>query len=715
MNDPTVASNTALNFLQFDERAYKYIRQFSIKNLTDAVVELLTNSCDAYTRGNLPYPHVYIIQYFDSNNSFHIIDNAIGLNAEKMAKCFLQVGQFTSSETSRGFFSRGAKDVSILGDVYFESIKDGLYSKCMINSEACGAMLVSDMPVTQDMRNRLNIPGNGLHVTIMVLPTYQCHNIITFKQSIITRASLRRIMADPENIITFQNLDIANDYILNDRIRYIYPEGKIILDLTYNVPNYENVVARWKVFQSDKPIPQPNNENEMEFGFLITSHSDAVHEVSTLDSRFRWNPFMNMLYGTLECNYLVDLLYDMDINGVSDKNPNIVIDPSRFTGLNRDHPFVKSLLSIPLVRIDKMLRDLDVNISKSSVQLDDFNDILDEIEEYGVQIFDNLPQKLEWQQSYDGTLIKSILNDRTKYTVTERNFEYGTAVDPTYKKECNDLVALNNSSIITKLKASVNETTGSMVYAIDDVGNVVGIESDININAIDITTDEIKKFYDDVNSKIDITLFTQHPYIYSLNDNGDLIKLFIFEKGQLGSLTDREQNAVNDTKKVINITFTKDINITYRYVVDMSSGIIEIKINLNNPTVKLYLLNDSLSNNLFDISKLSGLQNNKSYIFLSELFIEIFAKIIVLGKSMNKSIVIVDADTETNINKVYAHHEKIVTAIEKPINNIFENYYDSNAKKMLNELDAFLMEKIQDPILLKELQDNIIGKLNLLF
>ena len=39
----TVA-NSDYSFLQIDERAYKYIRQFAIKNLTDGIVELITNS-----------------------------------------------------------------------------------------------------------------------------------------------------------------------------------------------------------------------------------------------------------------------------------------------------------------------------------------------------------------------------------------------------------------------------------------------------------------------------------------------------------------------------------------------------------------------------------------------------------------------------------------------------------------------------------------------
>jgi len=533
-------------------------------------------------------------------------------------------------------------------------------------------------------------------------------------------------MADPTNIIHFTYYDTTGTTTLDDRLTYTYPEGKIVLDLTYLVPGYPDVTARWKVFQADSPIPQPVNENEMSFGFLITSYSNTVHEVSTLDSRFRWNPHMNMLYGTLECNYLIELLYDMDKNGSTVKNPSVVIDPSRYTGLNRDHPFVKALLSIPLVRLDKMLRDLDTSISAASVQLDDFNEILQEIEQYGIQLFNNLPIKLEWQPTYDGNLVKAILDDRVNYTVSERSFAYantGSNVDPNYKKQSNDWVAMNDSSIVSQIKLATSSANGTKIYAINNSGVAVGINSDIDVTSINFNPDDLKTFYDDVNSQIDTTLFTQHPYIYSINTDGDLVKLFIFEKGQLGSLTDNEQNTITDATRTIRITFTKDINISYRYTIDLSSGIVIIKINLNNPIVGQYLLSNNntfgttidASDVTFDISNFNGIGNNKSFIFLSELFTEIFAKIILLGKSMTGNVMIADTSTTMNVNKVYSHYEQIVTAIEKPINAIFTNYYKQNTTKMIKSFNDLLAEKVTDPTLLTILQNDVMNNLTNLF
>lgn len=727
INDPTVTAITDdYSFLQIDERAYKYIRQFSIKNLTDGVVELLTNCNDAYIRGNCPLPHYFMIQYSSKDGSLHVIDNATGLRADKMQMCFLQVGKFTSTETSRGFFSRGAKDVSILGDVYFESIQDGYYSKCVITNNAYGAMLVSDRPVTQEERTRTGIPNNGLHVTIMVIPTYYCTNIPTLVNSIRNRATLRNMMSDPAKKITFQYYDTYGMKDVDVEVRYVYPTGNIILDLTYNVPNYDGVTARWKVYQANSPIAQPNAENELAFGFLVTGSENTVHEVSTLDQRFRWNPYMNMLYGTLNCDYLMELLYDMDRVGVTAANPQVVIDPSRYTGLNRDHPFVQALLSVPLVRLDKMLKDLDASISKSSVQLSDFDEILKEIERYGLQLFSDMPRTIQWNPSYNDQLIKAIEQERLNYAQIERNFSYNAVnptIDPNYKLESSDWVVMSNSAITAAITAMSQVSDAPKIYALDGGKNIVGIYTTVDINASDFNPSDLQTFYQDLSNSIDPNVFAQHPYIYSLNDQGNLTSLYIFEHGNLGGLTTPEKQSVTDTTKTINISFTRDINQTSRYTIDLSSGIVDIRINLNNPIVSQYLLsNDSSIGTEIDSSEVTiqmsgfaNIGNNKSYIFLSELFTDIFSTIIMIGKAQTSSIIVDDGNTYSNVSKVYVQHDQVVTTIEGPINRIFMNYYKQNSIKMINNFSALIAEKITDPTVISDLQDNLLANFTKLF
>ena len=125
--------------LSIGSRAYKYIRMGAVKNVVDALIELITNSHDAYNKDStLSKPHNIRIKPYYTGRKYiekvSLIDNAIGLTGDEMERNFLTVGNYTSESGSRGFFSRGAKDISNIGNVTFQSIKNNKYSKVEINS-----------------------------------------------------------------------------------------------------------------------------------------------------------------------------------------------------------------------------------------------------------------------------------------------------------------------------------------------------------------------------------------------------------------------------------------------------------------------------------------------------------------------------------------------------------------------------------------------------
>ena len=89
-----------------------------------------------------------------------------------MQKCFTIVGQFNSDASARGFFSRGAKDISALGKVTFESIKDEKYSNMLINADSTTKFDNINEDVTEEIRSSLGIINNGLSVTIDIKNTF---------------------------------------------------------------------------------------------------------------------------------------------------------------------------------------------------------------------------------------------------------------------------------------------------------------------------------------------------------------------------------------------------------------------------------------------------------------------------------------------------------------------------------------------------------------
>lgn len=660
-------------FIRITERAYKYIREFTIKSVNDAMVELITNCVDAYNKSSLISKERHIkIDVFDQNK-INVSDRALGLTSEELESCFLQIGNFTSSETSRGFFSRGAKDITALGNVTFNSIKNNKYSQCVLNTDAYGHSTISNVDVTSEIRNRFDIPegSNGLCVTLELLPNFQSTDINNLYTSLCNLAVLRDINTDPRNIITLRKI-VSEKVIFEKRIVYNYISGELLLDLEYNIPGYPNESAHFVVYKTAKPIPQPSEETMLEFGFLIKDDT-AVYEVNTIDNRFRWNPYINYLYGYVKTNAIRKYLLDYDINGSSEKNPYPIIDPSRVSGINKMHPLVKSIYSILLVRIDAILRELNNSISAKTVTIEDVNDLLDELSKYGLDIIQTNDVKVNFMPSYDNKLAKAIQDQRAKYVT----YENSSIMAGNYKTEENELENYLKDQIIKRASHQNN------YYYLDKDKNLVEIQNKSNgvpnepINVLDLL------------SSNDLSQLQNNPYIYKLSETGNkLDKLYIFQKGTIDTNVTTQDSEIIIKNRQFSIQFINDLNICTRYVIDNTNGII-IKLNLNNPMVSKYLTNKNIDlfNDPDNLVSVEVLSSTHSLLFLEHLITDILADLIMQSDVNNKKIRL-DLDDSSNSKKILDYRNNLITKIELPVNNIFKKYIDKLIDKKRSTIDT---------------------------
>lgn len=653
----------SLEFVNIDERAYKYIRQFTIKSTEDALVELITNSVDAYNK-TTDTPRKIEILYWDPNIVI-CRDHAIGLSGTQMANCFLQVGNYTNETGSRGFFSRGAKDISAIGDITFEAIKDGLYSRCFLNSDAYGMIEVQDQPVTQELRDQLNMPKNGLQVTIKLLPNFTNVNVngpSELAKNLSLIASLRDITADHNNEIMFSHCDVNKNNLFTRRLEFDYPGGTLLLDLEYTVPNYPDATAQFVVYKSDELLPQPIKENQMLFGFLIKD-STTVYEVNTIDDRFRWNPYMSYLYGFVKCDKINQLLLDYDTNGSSATNPVPVIDPSRLTGVNKQHPFIISLLSIPSVRLDQILRELNQSISKQSITLTEVDQLFDELAKYGLDIIETEDITVKFVPTYDTELAKAIEDDRLNFVTNEKSY----LITGDYQTSLTEEDIYIKDQII-KIEPSENVTEYSFVAG--ENGELVQIPNKTDsgepqdpVNILDLALSQ------DPNVR---------PYVYQLGPNGQLHKLYIFEKGRFESVSNPENDYITLKNKKFKISFINDVNINRRYIIENDNGV-HIKLNLNDMQIKKYLTTDNVVNGNPELS-LNNINSTKSLIFLKELMIEILADVILESNVVNNKI-IMDSNNLNNMKKLLIHRVELEAKLVVPLETIFDKYVDANKNK----------------------------------
>lgn len=669
-----------MSFISISERAYKYIRQFTIKSVNDALIELITNCVDAYRKTSVDVREIDIDIY--DNTKIIVTDRAIGLTSEELKKCFLQVGTYTADDTSRGFFSRGAKDISALGDVTFIAIKNGKYSKCILDTDAYGEMLVSDEDVTDDIRELLKIPVNGLSVMLELLPNFQSINIDNTYEGICKLACLRDINSDPKNIIMMRRYDVNINKNFEKRVQYSYPASTLILDLEYVIPNYPDERARLVVYKTDKPIPQPVEEQMLEFGFIIKDDK-TVFEVNTIDPKFRWNPYINYIYGYIYTTSISNFLIDYDISGTTNNNPYPIIDPSRITGVNKMHPLIQNLYALPLVRIDAILRELNNSISSKSVTIEDINDLLDELGKYGLDIIKKNDVPINFLPSYDSNLFKAIQDDRENYVICEKshntsgNYSTDELYTDNYIKE-----QLNQISSVSESYYYVNSDNELVSI------NLFADQNNLPANLLDLIPEA-----DQEQLKV-------NPYIYKLTDTGKLEKLYIFQRGVIDTVNPATNPLLIQSRQ-FTIQFINDLNLDVRYIIDNTNGVI-IKLNLNNPMVAKYLTNKNIDS-LDDLITMSSITSLTSLIFMESLITDILADL-VLQSDVSNGKLILDSSSYDNSQKILDYRNKLITKIEIPVNTIFSKYVYSaineNMKQVSEKIDLIsgsIIEQVTNP------------------
>ena len=407
-----------LQYISIDPRAYFFIRESAIRNVYDAFTELITNSIDAYNKGEFTHKPVNIhIDY--KSNILNVVDNAIGLSGTDMERCFMQVGAYTSTDESRGIFSRGAKDVSALGDVTYTSIKDGKISQVIITSVGKTGMLLKDSDVTEFHRVKYDIPENGMHVRIYIKSYIYKPEYNEICETLKQNSHLRDILSSEDTTITVKFVE--DDVVSESIIKYEYPVNKTqLINMKYFVPGYDNIVATFELYMVDEKQKDYSDDNLNDYGVLLTD-SSSIYENSLLHSNFRNNPYMQRLYGRIRCDYIKQLMLDIETNH-SSKNPHPIIDPSRLNGLSRKHPFTKNLMSIPIKRLIVVLDDIETSLTNEDA-IPDLNDIMDELKALGDDIFNELDITTHVKTEHKNAMYTAV-DSVSKYIIEEEALPY---------------------------------------------------------------------------------------------------------------------------------------------------------------------------------------------------------------------------------------------------------------------------------------------------
>lgn len=398
-------------------RLYKYIKSSAIVNLIQASVELVTNSDDAYRGSTLPPPYNIDIFINYKERTLQIYDQAIGLDAACMKKCFGQVGNYTSQMLNRGYFSRGAKDITAIGNASFVAIKDGKISEVSLSANDIFTVIRSDEPVHADDRAIYGIKKNGLWNQIDVKPSISFPDIEEMK-NLGKYYSLRDIFSNKDNIINLTIIDPSGDLVYSERIVYEpLPVKETLIDEEFIVEGYPGVKAKFQLYLLHDKTDVSDHGSYMEHGIMISS-GNAIHEVSTLYNDVRNHPYMKYIVGRISCDNINQLMYDFETNPDDVTNPHPIIDHSRISGLDRSHPFTKALFRIPHKQIKYVLQDLYENEIIDTHFSSEISSLFQDIEIFGKEFFKEMVKFIYPFKAVDSKKIEGFLVKRSVNVVT---------------------------------------------------------------------------------------------------------------------------------------------------------------------------------------------------------------------------------------------------------------------------------------------------------
>lgn len=349
--------------IEADTRTLMQGAKLAISDIYDAITELVTNSDDRYQVLGTPGRIEIEVERRrrDSRGTLVVRDFADGMTSDVMLKKLSRMGGRVSGLEKglavRGTNSRGAKDVAAIGDVTFESIAgDNRYHRFEI-SAYFEYTAFDPAPTSDEVRQELGIPsGTGTAVTIALDKDLTIPQHDTLRERLSRLVPLREILSNPQRevVLIDRNRDRRN------RIVAPHTEGTERVSETFSIPGYDGITAKLVI----KRAPRAFDRDQVRFrlGGILVKSKHAVHEATLFDAALENDVHAQVFFGRLVCPGIDDLWNDYDDRferkqGFETRNPRPVVDPSRRTGLTRNHPFVDALVREVLKRLRPLVEE----------------------------------------------------------------------------------------------------------------------------------------------------------------------------------------------------------------------------------------------------------------------------------------------------------------------------------------------------------------------
>ena len=232
----------------------------------------------------------------------------------------------------------------------------GRYHKCEI-TPYFEFISRGSQPVTPKIREALGIPkGTGTLVTIELDKTQRMPQHANLRKQIHDLVTLRGILEDKRRKVVLRDVN-------NDREHILYApqlQGTERVNEKFGIPNYPEATAKLIISRAKKRFDK--ERPRFRRGGIRIESRRAIHEATLFDSGLESDPHALWFYGKLVCPYIDDLCNRSDERfeeklPPEEDNPTYPLDPSRRSGLKRDHPFTQALSHQVLRRLRPLVEE----------------------------------------------------------------------------------------------------------------------------------------------------------------------------------------------------------------------------------------------------------------------------------------------------------------------------------------------------------------------
>ena len=293
----------------------------TIKNIFDALIELITNADDSYKRKFGDFDSFgEIIINIKRNSSGHctvleVTDSAEGLNKEDILKALEFGGAYSEAdkhESVRGWFGQGLKETIIAlgkGEIY--SVKDGLGRRTQMYKNEDNKIVYDDELLDDEFKEIDKDSETTVRVEIdreVILTGYN-----HFKKNLEKLCTLRDIITSPKRRIVLNYDDNKTQTKKMGELEYNYPKSTIILDKKLPIKGYKNDFIKLVIKESDEALDFKRTSPTSIAGILIKSGGTIIENQLF---RYETKEEAKYFFGEAECPGIEKLKKDDDDDSI---------------------------------------------------------------------------------------------------------------------------------------------------------------------------------------------------------------------------------------------------------------------------------------------------------------------------------------------------------------------------------------------------------------